>query len=60
MNVEKILMELRQERDQIDHAILRLESIAQRSKRPGGRALDWMTKNAEGGPSIPQRAAKTK
>ena len=46
MDVSKILAELRQEREQLEDAILALERIGQRSGKRRGRPPAWM-KEAE-------------
>jgi len=43
MDVSKILAELRQEREQIEEAILSLERLAQGRGRRRGRPPAWMT-----------------
>lgn len=43
MDVAKILAELRQEREQIEEAILSLERLAQGRGRRRGRPPAWMT-----------------
>lgn len=43
MDVAKILTELRQEREQIEEAILSLERLAQGRGRRRGRPPAWMT-----------------
>jgi hypothetical protein len=42
MDVAKILVELRQEREQIEEAILSLERLAQGRGRRRGRPPSWM------------------
>jgi len=42
MNVAKILVELRQEREQIEEAILSLERLARGRGRRRGRPPSWM------------------
>jgi hypothetical protein len=42
MNVTKILVDLRQEREQIDEAILRMEQLARSRGRRRGRPPAWM------------------
>jgi hypothetical protein len=43
MDVAKILVELRQEREQIEEAILSLERLARGRGRRRGRPPTWMT-----------------
>ena len=43
MDVTKILVELRQEREQIEEAILSLERLARGRGRRRGRPPSWMT-----------------
>jgi hypothetical protein len=43
MDVAKILVELRQEREQIEEAILSLERLARGRGRRRGRPPSWMT-----------------
>jgi hypothetical protein len=43
MDVAKILVELRQEREQIEEAILSLERLARGRGRKRGRPPSWMT-----------------
>jgi hypothetical protein len=43
MDVIKMLAELRQERDQLEEAILTLERLAQGRGRRRGRPPSWMT-----------------
>ena len=53
MEVQKILAELHQERDQIDEAILSLERLASGRHRGRGRPPKWMsevTKKRRGRP----------
>jgi hypothetical protein len=46
MDVTRILVELRQERDQIEEAILSLERLAAGRGKRRGRPPSWMTENA--------------
>jgi len=47
MDVAKILVELRQEREQIEEAILSLERLARGRGRRRGRPPSWMTEITE-------------
>jgi hypothetical protein len=64
MDVEKILAELRQERDQIDEAILSVERLARSRGGPRrGRPPAWMTETRakrRGRPLGSTRKAKPK
>jgi hypothetical protein len=65
MDVAKILTELRQEREQIEQAILTLERLARGRGRRRGRPPLWMTELKKRGPGRPpgsknkNQAAKT-
>jgi len=46
MDVEKVLAEMREERDQLDAAILSMERVARGSGRRRGRPPAWMRQAA--------------
>ncbi len=46
MDIAKVLAELRQEREQIDEAILSLERLASGRGRGPGRPPSWMTQGS--------------
>ena len=50
MDVSKILVELRQEREQIEEAIMSLERLARGQGKRRGRPPAWMKEVAESGP----------
>jgi hypothetical protein len=56
MDVSKILAELRQEREQIEQAILSLEVLARGRGRKRGRPPAWMSQISA--PSAPKRRGR--
>ena len=56
MDVSKMLAELRQEREQIDEAIMILERLARGRGKRRGRPPAWMT--ASGGPIAPRKRGR--
>jgi len=51
MDVSKVLAVLRQERDQIDEAILNLERLARGRGKPPGRPPSWMVETTSRHPA---------
>jgi hypothetical protein len=56
MDVTKMLAELRQEREQIDEAIMILERLARGRGKRRGRPPAWMS--AASGPVIPRKRGR--
>jgi hypothetical protein len=56
MNIQQMLQELRDERKQIEEAILALERMATGQGKRRGRPPKWMTQaSAEASPTTPRR-----
>jgi hypothetical protein len=53
MDIEKVLSELREEREQIDAAILALERLARGSGKRRGRPPKWMLLSPSEGAAAP-------
>lgn len=51
MDVSKVLVELRQERQQLEEAIITLERLARGRGKRRGRPPAWMSKNSSTGSS---------
>jgi hypothetical protein len=56
MDIEKLVKQLKRERDLTDQAIVSIESIPREGKRPRGRPPGWMKKSAQSGTGVPQPA----
>jgi hypothetical protein len=56
VDIHKILEELRQERDQLDEAILSLERVAVGGAKRRGRPPAWMAQAKSAEPKARQRA----
>lgn len=57
MDVSKVLVELRQERQQLEEAIITLERLARGRGKRRGRPPAWMSKNSTGSSSASSPAA---
>ncbi len=58
MDVTKILAELREERRQIEEAIVSLERLAQGRGRRRGRPPAWMSQTQASAPAAPKRRGR--
>jgi len=58
MDVSKILAELREERQQIEEAIVSLERLARGRGRRRGRPPAWLSGSASAEPAAPKRRGR--